>query len=120
MQKALYVSKGSENLPVAFASNALYVLERNGGGNRDDYEKVLLPILRKKIDYLHGEGVAQAVWALSNAGIWDSEIWDGLKGHIANKTYDQVYVKNQRWSSGYYTTHTGTEHFFQRELNDLT
>lgn len=37
LQKALYVSKGSENLPVAFATNALYVLERNGGGNRDDY-----------------------------------------------------------------------------------
>lgn len=37
------------NLPVAFASNALYILEKNGLGNREEYERVLLPILREKI-----------------------------------------------------------------------
>lgn len=58
-------------MPVAFATNTLYVLERNGGGSRDEYERVLLPILRKKLDWLHAEGVSQAVWALSNAEIWD-------------------------------------------------
>jgi hypothetical protein len=65
------VSKGDEDLPVAFAANALYVFERNGGGNKEDYDKLLLPILREKVDYLHAEGVAQAVWALSNAGLYD-------------------------------------------------
>lgn len=64
---------------MAYASNSLYVLERNGAGNREDYEKVLLPLLRKKAEYLHSEGVAQAVWALSNAEIWDAEVWNSLK-----------------------------------------
>jgi hypothetical protein len=57
----------------------LYVLERNGGGDREAYSKVLLPILREKSEYLHAEGVAQAVWALSNAGIYDTDIWNTLK-----------------------------------------
>lgn len=52
------MSKGDEDLPVAFASNALYVLERNGGGEREYYDRLLLPLLRNKIDYLHAEGVA--------------------------------------------------------------
>jgi hypothetical protein len=46
------------NIPVAFASNALYVLEKNGLGNREQYERVLLPILRSKIENLHAEGVS--------------------------------------------------------------
>lgn len=46
------------SLPVAFASNALYVLERHGLGNKEDYERLLLPILREKAQYLHVEGVA--------------------------------------------------------------
>ena len=54
-------------MPVAFATNALYVLERNGAGDREQYERVILPILREKSEYLHAEGVAQAVWALANA-----------------------------------------------------
>lgn len=54
-------------MPVAFASNALYILERYGLGNKEDYERVLLPILREKAQYLHSEGVAQTVWALTNA-----------------------------------------------------
>lgn len=71
--KLLYITKEQEqDLPVAFATNALYVLERNGCGNKEEYERVLIPILKNKIDYLHTEGVAQAVWALSNAEIWDT------------------------------------------------
>lgn len=72
LDKLLYVTQQNQDLPVAFASNALYVLERNGGGNREYYETVLLPVLRKKLQYLHAEGVAQTAWALSNAQIWDS------------------------------------------------
>jgi hypothetical protein len=43
---------------VAFATNALYVLERNGATAREAYDKLLLPIIRKKAEYLHAEGVA--------------------------------------------------------------
>lgn len=58
LSKILYITNENLDYPVAFASNALYVLERNNASCRDDYEKTLLPILRKKIDYLHAEGVA--------------------------------------------------------------
>lgn len=47
-----------ENLPVAFASNALYILERNNMGNKEYYENLLLPVLKAKVSYLHAEGVA--------------------------------------------------------------
>jgi len=37
LQRILYISKGNEDLPVAFAANALYVLERNAVGSKEDY-----------------------------------------------------------------------------------
>ena len=48
------------DLPVAFASNTLYVLERNNLGDitREAYENLLLPVLRAKVEHLHAEGVA--------------------------------------------------------------
>ena len=58
LAKIFYVTQGEVDLPVAFATNALYVSERNGGFARDDYERLLLPLLRKKIEYLHSEGVS--------------------------------------------------------------
>jgi len=58
LQKLIYVATLSHDIPVAFASNTLYVLERNGCGNKEVYEKVLFPVLRKKIDNLHAEGVS--------------------------------------------------------------
>ena len=74
LQNTLYVLQPQAggkvpDLPVAFASNALYVLERNGAGaeTREAYEHLLLPILRQKVEYLHAEGVAQVIWALANA-----------------------------------------------------
>jgi len=58
LSKILYITTGKEDLPVGFASNALYILERTGEGNKEDYDKILLPILKKKIEYLHAEGVS--------------------------------------------------------------
>jgi hypothetical protein len=48
LQKLINVSNEASinKLPVAFSTNALYILERNGAGNREDYERVLLPVLR--------------------------------------------------------------------------
>jgi len=43
---------------VAYVSNALYVFERNGGGNKEYYDQILLPMLKNKIDNLHAEGVS--------------------------------------------------------------
>jgi hypothetical protein len=66
LQNMLYVLQPSQpgaklpDLPVAFATNALYSLERNGAGaaTREVYESLLLPVLRQKADNLHAEGVA--------------------------------------------------------------
>lgn len=112
LNRFLVVRPEASKLPVAFATNALYVFERNGGASREDYEQVLLPVLRLKGEYLHSEGVAQAVWALANAGIYDRDVWDVLKKAIADKDFGYEYVKNQRWSTENFVTLTGKEHFF--------
>lgn len=56
-------------MPVAFATNALYILARNGmvASNDRVVADKLIPLLHEKKDYLHGEGVAQAVYALEQA-----------------------------------------------------
>jgi hypothetical protein len=46
------------NLPVALASNAIYILERNNAGSKEHYERVIVPLLKAKAEYLHAEGVA--------------------------------------------------------------
>ena len=120
LEKLLYILTEKDDLPVAFATNTLYVLERNGLGERSIYEKVLLPTLRKKAEYLHAEGVAQAVWALSNAEIYDTEIWGHLKKHLVNKDYQTIFVKNERWSAQYFMTLNGKEHFFESEINNFS
>lgn len=53
LSKILYTTTGNEDFPVAFASNALYILERNNAGLRDSYESALLSTLRRKGEYLH-------------------------------------------------------------------
>jgi hypothetical protein len=79
--------------------------------------KVLLPIIREKAEYLHAEGVSQTVWALSNAGVYDKDLWDILKKAILEKPFDYEYVKNSRWSAAFYIPQKGNEHFMQGELN---
>lgn len=123
----LYVLQPSQgqtapDLPVAFATNTLYVLERNGLGERvrDTYENLLIPIIRNKAEYLHAEGVAQAVWALSNAEmVEDQELWSTLKQAVLNKNFTPVFVKNERWSATLFSTHSNSEHLFQSELSEF-
>lgn len=127
LQNMLYVLRPAENkqvpdLPVAFATNALYILERNSVGQqvRDVYEGLLLPVLKAKSEYLHAEGVAQAVWALANAElVEDKALWSTLKKLVLSKDFNPVIVKNERWTASQFTTTTGCEHFFESELNDF-
>ena len=58
LERALYVSKEGVDLPIAFATNALYVMERFNCGNRDYYDNILIPTIKKKIEWIHAEGVA--------------------------------------------------------------
>ena len=58
---------GLEDLdePVIFAAAAMYALERSGRGNEEAYEKVIYPLLEKKVQHLHNEGAVAVVWAFS-------------------------------------------------------
>ena len=125
LQSVLYVLTPSDNgkaadLPVAFATNTLYVLERNGAGSRDSYKSLLIPIIKQKAEYLHAEGLAQAVWALSNAELVDDkDLWATLAKAAESKDFTPLYVQNGRWTTGAFYTHGGAEHFFQSELNEF-
>jgi len=57
---------------------------------------------------------------LSNAEIYDTEIWGHLKKHLANKDYQTIFVKNERWSAQYFMTLNGKEHFFESEINNFS
>lgn len=114
--------KAIPDLPVAFATNTLYVLERNGLGSavRDTYDSLLIPVLKAKAEYLHAEGVAQAVWALASAGlVEDRALWATLKEAVLKKDFTPLLVKNERWSATLFSTHSGNEHFFQSELTEF-
>ena len=116
-----FLDPSKQNLPVAFAANALYVLERNGAGSPDCYSRVILPVLKAKADYLHAEGVAQAAWGLASAQIWDKELWAKLSDLVVNhKDFDYKVVKNKRWSAICFETLNRKEHFFESELTAFT
>lgn len=109
-------------MPVAFATNALYILARNGmvlANDRVVADK-LIPLLHEKKDYLHGEGVAQAVYALEQAQNYDEAAWALLKEKIEDRDYDYIVVKNTRRSILEFETHNGTEHFMQGHNDDFT
>lgn len=87
-------------MPVAFATNALYILARNGMIATNDrvVSDILIPLLHEKKDYLHGEGLAQTVYALEQSENYEPEIWALLKEKIEDKDFDYVVVKNSRLS----------------------
>lgn len=101
--------KRDYDIPVAFASNALYALEKNGLRNEEIYKRVLFPILKKKAQYLHADGLAGAIWALGQFNSGDGELVNTLLKHYENKKFgtDVVFVSNVRLSSESFTTAEG-------------
>ena len=75
-------------------------------------EKILLPLIKEKQDWLHGEGVAQTVYALQQAQVWEEETWNLLKAKIEDRDFNYTVVKQGRWSPTNFTTLSGSEHFF--------
>ena len=59
-QKVFYVENEEFDQPVAFATNTLYVLTRNNliASSGNLIQEHLLPLIKKKQDWMHGEGVA--------------------------------------------------------------
>ena len=109
-------------MPVAFATNALYILARNGMIQSNDrvVADKLIPLLHEKKDYLHGEGLAQTVYALEQAQIYDTETWALLKEKIEHKDFDYVVVKNTRLSALDFETLSGSEHLMQAHNDEFT
>jgi len=121
LDRIFRIDNTEDNLPVAFATNAMYVLARNrpSASSREIIEKRLLPIVKAKASYLHGEGVAQIAYALSSAQIWDEEAWAIVRDNIESHSYDCVVVKNDRWSLSKYSLMDGSEHLMQSDINRL-
>lgn len=85
LHRIFVVEKKEADYPVAFATNAMYVLAREDGSSqlsREIIEGTLLPVVKAKAGYLHGEGLAQVAFALNEYQIWDEEAWALLKEHI--------------------------------------
>lgn len=91
--------KQKQDLPVAFASNALYVISRNGllEGSGSLVNDQLIPILKQKKDWLHAEGVSHTVHALTAAKNWDPEIWSTINDKISKKEFEYEIVKSARF-----------------------
>ena len=68
------IRERDNDLPAAFAANALYTLEVNGERDLESYEKVLFPTLKAKAQYLHAEGIAVALKGLSLLDSPDEEL----------------------------------------------
>jgi len=85
LHRIFAVDNPNTDYPVAFATNAMYVLAREDGTSqlsREIIEGTLLPVVKAKAAYLHGEGLAQVAYALNHYQIWDEEAWALLREHI--------------------------------------
>ena len=64
----------------------MYVIAKNGLAKTPESQKIfreqLIPLLHRKSNYLHGEGISMACYALSEAEIWDAETWKMLADAI--------------------------------------
>ena len=120
MENLMRLEKPGHNLPVAFASNTLYVLARNGLAHDSGQliRQRLVPALLKKQTYLHGEGVAQAVYALEKANYFNEEVWQMLKAKIQTAEFDYLLVKPAKgqFDSHFYKLR-GDEHVAQALLD---
>ena len=122
LREMLEIMKTSKdkNYPVAFASNILYSLEKNGLRNEEVYQNILFPLLKKKAEFLHAEGIAGALWALGQVGTTDSDLVSKLLDQYQNKKFgeDVVYVNNTAMSIESYITGKGTHtHEFESKAD---
>lgn len=124
LNRLFYIDNDKVNLPVAFATNTLYVLARNGLCTTPETQEListhLLPLVHAKKDWMSCEGISQTVFALAEAGCWDQNTWDMLKERIESKDFDYQVVKSSRWDPTAFVTLTGREHLLEAEINPFT
>ena len=63
--------------------------------------------------------MSQLVFALSESGNYDEQIWDILKKQISEKNFDYEVIKHARGKTTEFTTLSGKEHFFQAETTEF-
>ena len=59
---------------MATASNLLYAAPKIGLDLKPHLDSLVLPVLRKKVKYLHIEGIAEALWGLTVLGVSDNAL----------------------------------------------
>ena len=115
LREMLVILKEKEdyNLPVAFACNVLYSLEKNGLRNEEMYNQIIYPLLQEKSDYIHAEGLAHSIWALGQIGNVDSGLVQKLLEQYKNKKLGSEieFVDNTKFSIDSYTSDSGTHAF---------
>ena len=98
LARMLIMENEDYDFPVAFASNLLYILSKNGRmdilADMDKYTDIIL----KKQDFLHIEGLAHTAHALAQRGIFEGQVWDAIHHQINSKPTFQIdYVKNENY-----------------------
>jgi len=101
------------NLPIAFACNVLYSLEKNGFRNEEMYEQIIYPLLQEKSEYIHAEGLASSIWALGHIGNADSALVQKLLEQYQNKKFgtEIEFVENTKFSVESFISDKGTHAF---------
>jgi hypothetical protein len=56
-------------------------------------KETLIPIINQKSAYLHGEGIAMAVYGLAEAEYWEPETWKLLATKMRDHNFDYELVK---------------------------
>lgn len=76
--------------PVTFASNIFYGMEMNGRRCEKTYEKLVYPLLQSKVDYLHAEGIASSLFAISRQKNVDQNTLNKLLTAASKKNYVEL------------------------------
>ncbi|CAI2376506.1 unnamed protein product [Moneuplotes crassus] len=124
---------GHLDFPVSFAANALYAMEKNGIRDQDAYENILFPILKKKAQYLHSDGLAGSIWALGQYHCNDGQLIERILETYNEKNFgtDVVYVDNAPYTNEtflpadksfgleYYSTNEFSKMFYKNHISCL-
>lgn len=107
------------DLPVSFASYALYAMEKNGLRNEKIYKNLLFPVLKAKAQYLHAEGLSSALWALGKYESKDNELINTLLARYDESGFGSnlMYVKNAKYSTENFLSAQGS-HAYENESTE--
>ena len=110
-------------LPVAFATNTWYVLQRTGVAHayKNQIETLLVPLIKAKAEFLHAEGIAHAVYAAGVSGWRDNELWEILEKAVLERKYagEVLHVVNSRFSATHFEEPATNTSLLEKDYNDF-